>query len=103
MNVRNDRRLQRTSAGAVALAIVCATALSGCSIPIADLPLIGVPSNAPAREESPPAYMPVHDVPPPRDEAVPTVDEQKKMRDDLLTARDKQNAEASALAKSATK
>lgn len=102
MNVRDGRKLLRASAGA-ALALVCATALNGCSIPIADLPLIGVPSNAPARQENPPAYMPVHDVPPPRDEAVPTVDEQKKTRDDLLAARDKQNAEASALAKSATK
>jgi hypothetical protein len=103
MNVRNDRRLPKAPAGVAILVIACAAVLSGCSIPIADLPLIGVPANAPARAENPPAYMPVHDVPPPRDEAVPTVDEQKKMRDDLLAARDKQNAEASALAKSATK
>jgi hypothetical protein len=40
-------------------------------------------------------------VPPPRDEAVLTADEQKKIRTDLLKARDKQNAEAVSLAKSA--
>src|SRR5579872_5841865 len=81
------------------LIIVCG-ALGGCSVPIADLPGIGLPGNAPARSENPPAYLPVHDVPPPRDEAVLTADEQKKIQSDLLNARDKQNAEANALVKS---
>jgi hypothetical protein len=89
-------RLHVVAAG---LIIVCA-ALGGCSIPIADLPGIGVPGNAPARAENPPAYLPVHDVPPPRDEAVLTADERKKIQSDLLSARDKQNAQASALLKS---
>jgi hypothetical protein len=39
-------------------------------------------------------------VPPPRDEAVLTADEQKKIQTDLLNARDKQNAQANALVKS---
>jgi len=85
---------------AAGLTIVCA-ALGGCSIPVADLPGIGLPANAPTRSETPPAYLPVHDVPPPRDEAVLTPDEQKKLRTDLLNARDKQAAQANALAKSA--
>ena len=59
----------------------------------------GVPGNAPARTENQPAYLPVHDVPPPRDEAVLSADEQKKIQTDLLNARDKQNAQASALVK----
>lgn len=100
-SVRKVNRSGVAAAGfATALTIVCAT-LGGCSIPVADLPGIGLPANAPARSDSPPAYLPVHDVPPPRDEAVLTVDEQKKIKTDLLNARDKQAAQASALAKSA--
>ena len=94
---------KRRQVVAVGLTIVCAALVSvtlgGCSIPVADLPGIGVPGNAPARTENQPAYLPVHDVPPPRDEAVLSADEQKKIQTDLLNARDKQNAQASALVK----
>ncbi len=97
----NDRvRDSRVSAGFAAGLILVCTGLSGCSIPVADLPGIGLPANAPARSDNPPAYLPVHDVPPPRDETVLTADEQKKIQSDLLNARDKQNAEANALVKS---
>jgi hypothetical protein len=96
--VRGNLRPQVVAAG---LIIVCAAAtLGGCSIPVADLPGIGVPAGAPARAENQPAYLPVHDVPPPRDEAVLTADEQKKIQTDLLNARDKQTAQANALVKS---
>jgi len=94
-----ERRSRAAAAGfAAGLIMVCA-ALSGCSIPVADLPGIGLPANAPARSETPQPYLPVHDVPPPRDETVLTADEQKKTQSDLLNARDKQNAEANALVK----
>lgn len=62
--------------------------------------MIGVPANAPARPETPAAYLPVHDLPPPREETVLTSDQQKKLQTELLSARDKTNAEAGALAKS---
>ena len=88
------------SAGLAALLIIdCAVTLSACSIPIADIPLIGLPANAPPRSETPPAYLPVHDVPPPRDDAVLTADQQKALQSELLTARDKQSAQANALVK----
>jgi hypothetical protein len=100
-NCRANNRSRVVATGlATALTIVCA-ALGGCSIPVADLPGIGLPGNAPARSDNPPAYLPVHDVPPPRDEAVLTADEQKKIQADLLSARDKQTVQANALAKSA--
>jgi hypothetical protein len=100
LGVRSDERLQVVAAGLIIVcAAVCAT-LGGCSIPVADLPGIGLPANAPARSDNPPAYLPVHDVPPPRDEAVLTADEQKKIQTDLLNARDKQTAQANALVKS---
>jgi hypothetical protein len=99
--VRSRKRPQVVAAGLIIVCAAVSATLGGCSIPVADLPGIGLPANAPARSDNPPAYLPVHDVPPPRDEAVLTADEQKKIRADLLNARDKQNAEASALAKSA--
>jgi len=99
-SIRSENRSRVVMAGlVVGLTIICAT-LGGCSIPIADLPGIGVPANAPARSDNPPAYLPVHDVPPPRDDAVLTTDQQKKIQADLLSARDKQTAEANALVKS---
>jgi hypothetical protein len=106
--VRKSRRSGIKSANKARVAAAClaaglfvgCAALGGCSIPVADLPGIGLPANAPARSETAPGYLPVHDVPPPRDETVLTADEQKKIRSDLLNARDKQNAEANALVKS---
>ena len=103
MGVRTRLRLRSVCAGAVMPFIVagCGLMLGACSIPIADLPLIGVPADAPKRAEIQPAYLPVNDTPPPRDEAVLTTDEQKKLQKQLLDARDKQNADADKLAKSA--
>jgi hypothetical protein len=92
-------RIVSVTATAV-LITVCAVSLSACSIPVSDLPLIGLPANAPPRTDNPPAYLPVHDVPPPRDEEVLTTDQQKKLQTELLTKRDKQTSEANALAKS---
>ena len=46
-----------------------ALALGGCSTSIADLPLVGTPADAPARPKEAGAYLPVHDLPPDRDEA----------------------------------
>jgi hypothetical protein len=80
-----------------------ALVLSGCSIPLANLPWVGEPANTPPPPENPRAYLPVHDVPPPRDQTVLTDEQQTKLKKDLQTARDKQNAEAGVLAKSAGK
>jgi len=99
--VGNATRSRVVTPGFAAVLMIVCAALGGCSIPVADLPGIGLPANAPARSDNPAAYLPIHDVPPPRDEAVLTADEQKKIRTDLLKARDKQNADAVSLAKSA--
>ena len=73
--------------------------LTGCSAPLANAPIIGEPANTPARAETAPSYLPVHDVPPPREEAVPPLEERTKLQKELLAARDRQNAQAEALAK----
>ena len=66
--------------------VVLALAVSGCSF-VADVPLIGVPSTAPARPEGPGSFLPVHDVPPPRQEEVLNVNDQTRIYNELNAAR----------------
>ncbi len=64
--------------------------LGGCSIPIADMPLVGLPANTPARPATPGEYLPVHDIPAPRAEPTLTPEQQEKIEKDLVAARNKQ-------------
>ena len=73
--------------------IILALALGGCSS-VADVPLIGVPANAPARPETPGAYLPVHDLPPPRQGEVLSVADQTRIEKELSDARSKAKATA---------
>ena len=75
-----------------------ALALGGCATSIADMPLIGTPSDAPARPKETGAYLPVHDLPPNRDAATLAPAEQAQALRELAAARDQQ---ASAAAKNA--
>jgi hypothetical protein len=76
--------------------LTAALALGGCSMSIADLPLVGTPADAPGRPKEAGAYLPVEDLPPNRDEAAIAPAEQAKIKAELLAARDRQ---ASAAAK----
>jgi len=76
-----------------------ALTLGGCSSSIADLPLVGTPGDAPARPKEAGSYLPVHDLPPDRDEAAITPAERAKILSELAAARDRQ---ASAAAKNPT-
>ena len=82
-----DRNKRALVAGALLLS---ALALGGCSSSIADLPLIGTPADAPARPKDPNAYLPVHDLPPDREEAVIPLAERAKIEAELAAARDRQ-------------
>lgn len=73
--------------------VVLACALGGCSF-VADVPLVGVPSNAPARPENPGPYLPVHDIPPPRQEEVLSVSDQTRIEQELSEARSRARATA---------
>lgn len=73
--------------------VILALMLGGCSF-VADVPLIGVPSNAPARPDSSGAYLPVHDVPPARQEEVLSVSDQTRIEKELSEARNKGKATA---------
>lgn len=63
---------------------------------MADLPLVGLPANTPARPATPGEYMPVHDTPPARDDVVLDPAQQAKLEKDLIAARDRQASGAQA-------
>lgn len=74
---------------------VLSLALAGCSS-IADAPLIGVPASAPARPQTPAPYLPVHDMPPPRDNDPMSVADQTRVEKELSQARERGKATAAA-------
>ena len=82
-----DRQKRRLALTAL---MMSALALSGCSSSIADLPLVGTPSDAPDRPKEQGAYLPVNDLPPNRDEQVLDPKERAKIQADLIAARDRQ-------------
>ena len=70
--------------------MLSALALAGCATSIADMPLVGTPADAPARPKEAGAYLPVHDLPPDREEAAMAPSEQAKVLKELSVARDRQ-------------
>jgi hypothetical protein len=76
--------------------LLSAMALSGCSISIADLPLVGTPADAPARAKETGAYLPVNELPPNRDEAAMNPAERAKIQSELVAARERQASAAAA-------
>ncbi len=67
-----------------------ALALGGCSTSIADLPGVGMPGDASQRSRETGGYLPVHDLPPDRDEAALKPKELEKIEAELRAARDRQ-------------
>jgi len=82
-----DRRRWTLAAGAL---FACALALPGCSSSIADMPGVGVPSDAPPRPKEAGAYLPVNDLPPNRDNAALDPKERAKIQAELIAVRDRQ-------------
>ena len=76
--------------------LLSAVALGGCSSSIADMPLLGTPADAPARPKEAGGYLPVHDLPPDREEAALPPAEQAKIEKELIAARDRQASAAAA-------
>jgi hypothetical protein len=93
-----DRKKRALALGAL---LASALALGGCSISIADLPLVGTPADAPERPKEAGAYLPVHDLPPDREEAAMPPAERAKIQDELIAARDRQASAAAAKASAA--
>ena len=86
----------------IAALAVTAFALGGCSTQIADMPGDGLPAGAPERPKEAGGYLPVHDLPPERDEQAIKPAELAKIQSELTAARDRQ-ATASTPAKPAKK
>ena len=88
-----ERQTRVFALGVLALwAAALSCSLAGCSSPVADMPsLESADSSAKPKD----AYLPVHDLPPDRDDAVITPDQRAKIEAELAAARDRQ-AQASA-------
>src|SRR5436305_10107761 len=69
---------------------------AGCATSIADMPLVGVPADAPARPKEPGAYPAVHDIPAAREQPALDPTEQSKISKELVQARDRQATVAGA-------
>jgi len=78
------------TAGALVLATIC---VGGCSTSIADLPGGGAADAATPPKDTG-AYLPVHDIPPQRDEAAMKPAEQAKIEAELIAARERQASTA---------
>jgi hypothetical protein len=81
--------------GVASLILVGTMLLTGCSASMMGdhLPTAvgGLPEGAPPRPATPAAYPAVHDEPPARSEAVLTREEQKKIEEELIAARNRAN------------
>ncbi|MFT4116494.1 hypothetical protein [Bradyrhizobium sp.] len=79
------RDRQKTRLACCAL-LITVFALGGCSSQLADF----TPTDAQAHPKEPAGYLPVHDLPPDRDEAVITPEQRAKIEAELAAARDRQ-------------
>jgi hypothetical protein len=86
-----DRKKRTLALGAL---LASALALGGCSTSIADRPLVGTPADAPDRPKEAGAYLPVHDLPPDREENALAPAERAKLQSELIAARDRVSATA---------
>src|SRR5436305_6354992 len=86
----------RTKTALAIGALLLALPAGGCSTSIADLPLVGVPADAPARPKEVGAYPAVHDLPQDRPEAAMDTAERNKVANELIAARDRQASTAAA-------
>lgn len=83
-----DRQTRGFALGALALsAVLVLCAFAGCSSPIADMPSLGSADSSAKPKD---AFLPVHDLPPDRDDAVIPPDQRAKIEAELAAARDRQ-------------
>ncbi len=88
-----NRKHRALALGALLASVL---AVGGCSISIADLPLVGTPADAPERPKEADAYLPVHDLPPDRAEPELAPAERARIQAELIAARDRQASAAAA-------
>jgi hypothetical protein len=89
-----DRQRRAFALGVLVLwAAVSCCSLAGCSSPIADMPSL---ESADTSTKPKDPFLPVHDMPPDRDEAVITPDQRAKIEAELAAARDRQTQASAA-------
>lgn len=98
MNVRPFPRTDRCRYIGRPVLLLAALTLGGCASTIADLPVVGLPADAPARPKESRGYLPVHEMPTARDETAMAPADQAKLQSELIAARDRQAAAAAATA-----
>jgi hypothetical protein len=83
------------------LALALTASLGACVSTVADLPpqIGGLPAGTPQRPAEPGVYPAVHDMPPPRPNAVLTEEERKKAEAELAALRERQEKQAAAAKK----
>jgi hypothetical protein len=84
--------LDNRRAWTVAALAMLALSAAGCATSIADMPLLGVPADTPARPKEAGAYPAVHDLPADRAQSAMDPTEQTKIEKELIAARDRQAA-----------
>jgi hypothetical protein len=82
-----DRTIRLWSMAAL---FASALLVGGCSSQIADMRGVGLPTDAPPRPKEAGAYLPVHDLPPDREEEAMKPAELAKIQAELTAARDRQ-------------
>jgi hypothetical protein len=88
---------RRITAFAVGAPLLVSLSLGGCVTSGAGYSLMDAHAEAPMPPPSKTiGYLPVEDLPPPRDQAEMTLAEQTKLKKELLAARDRQAAAAKA-------
>jgi hypothetical protein len=78
---------------AVGTPLLLSVSLAGCATSTAGSSLMDARAEAPTKTST---YLPVEDLPPPRESPVMTPDERSKLKSGLLAARDRQAASAKA-------
>lgn len=76
--------------------LLSALALGGCANSMAQMPVVGMPADAPAAPKEAGDYLPVEELPPARDDAALAPAEQDKLKAELMAARDRQAAATTA-------
>ena len=88
---------RRVARFGLAVALVAgAASFGGCASTVADLPLVGLPADAPPRKPTTGTYLPVHDLPADREMAKLDAAERARLKSELVATRDKQNAAGAA-------
>jgi hypothetical protein len=93
---------RRTLVAAGTLSFLLSVSLGGCATSTAGSSLMDARAEAPMPPKTS-AYLPVEDLPPPREMSVMTPDERTKLKKELIAARDRQAAAAKAQGTEPTK